>query len=120
MNELEKKAIIYTNIAYILADVTNSIVVDLEAVLEKMAAKVNYGELKEFKKMLNDAKALKDRSKKIAKPIYELKEVESAVTDSDWMLEMVLLLVDRVGGECEKANVIREFLINQKSELNIL
>ena len=120
MNELEKKAIIYTNIAYILADVTNSIVVDLEAILEKMAVKVNHGELKEFKKMLVEAKALKERSKKIAKPIYELKEVDSAVTDSDWLLEMVLLLVDRVGDNPDKAEAVLNFLKNQKSEINLL
>lgn len=113
-----QEALIFTNVAFLLADVANGLMIDVEAILEYRCKQVNHGELKEFKKMLNEARALKDRAKKIAEPIYKIREVDSAIEDSDWLLDIILLITDRVGDSQENALRIREILKQEPSALN--
>ena len=112
------KALIYTNTAYLLADVANSLMVDVEAILTSQAKEVKYGELKQFKTMLSDAKSLRERTRKVTKPLYEIKDY-SALDDSDWLLDIILLIVDRVGDNDDKAVRLRELIKEQPTELNL-
>lgn len=117
---LNKKAIVYVNTAYILADVVNGVAVDLEGILQRMSANIHYGELKQFKKCLVAAQNLKAVSKKVSSPIYNLRDVDSALDDSDWLQDIIHLIIDRVGDNREKANEIVQYLRNMKSELNLV
>lgn len=120
MELLNKKAIVYVNTAYILADVVNSVAVDLEGILQRMSANIHYGELKQFKKCLVAAQNLKAVSKKVSSPIYDIEEADSALNDSDWIQEIILLIIDRVGDNRDKSVQIIDFLKNMKSELNLV
>lgn len=118
-DEIIKKARIYTNMAYLLADVCNTFVGEVESEISKIGQELKYGEKKEFSRMLKEAKDLRARTLKIAAPIYGLKQVDEACEDSDWLYDYLKLLIDQTGDSDEKMKKVKAMLHDLTSELNI-
>ena len=85
--EKYKKANIATNMAYSVAEAANSFAVDAESELRKIHSGLKYDEKHKFKLMVEAAEKLKNTSKFVAKPLYQINDSEMALSDSDWLYD---------------------------------
>jgi hypothetical protein len=116
--KLIEQANIATNSAYLLIEAANSFLVDLESMLSKIEMGTLYGERKRFKSMLNEAKKMREMTRKAASPLGEIDCAEIALGDADYLYDYMKLLVDRVGDSDDKKVKVRALLFNVTSELN--
>lgn len=114
------KANLYTNLAYLLADVAYGYAKNIEMYLSEVGMNLKYGEKKQFADLKQKATQLRQATQKLNSKIYEIKEVDAACNSADYLADIFLLIVDRCGQDETIMNQIRATIFNQfKSELNI-
>lgn len=114
------KANLYTNLAYLLADVAYGYAKNIEMYLNEVGMNLKYGEKKRFAELKSKATQLRQATQKLNSKIYEIKEVEAACNSVDYLADILLLIVDRCGQDETKMQQIRAMIFNQfKSQLNI-
>lgn len=114
------KANLYTNLAYLLADVAYGYAINIEAYLKDLGMGLKYGEKKNFANMQRKAHELKQAVSKLNSKIYEIEEVDAACNSADYLADVFLLIVDRCGQDENIMQMIRAMIFNQfKSQLNI-
>jgi len=118
--EKYKKANIATNMAYSVAEAANSFAVDAESELRKVGSSLKHEEKHKFKLMVESAEKLKNTSKFVAKPLYGIPDSEMALSDSDWLYMFLKLLIDRVGSNVNKMEMVSKYVYEMDSELNFL
>ena len=59
-------------------------------------------------------------SKFVAKPLYDIPDSEMALSDSDWLYAFLKLLIDRVGSNPNKMQMVTKFVYEIDSELKFL
>lgn len=107
--KLMAKALFNINAAYLMADIADSFALEAESALRRMQATVNYGELKKFKSVSNVARQLRDMSKKLASPVYDLTDAELACDNSDFIKECVTIIATRCRDDEEsKQSLLRK------------
>ena len=116
--EKYKKANIATNMAYSVAEAANSFAVDAESELRKIGSCLKHEEKHKFKLMIESAEKLKNTSKFVAKPLYGIPDSEMALSDSDWLYMFLKLLIDRVGSNVNKMEMVSKYVHEMDSELN--
>ena len=103
------KALFNINAAYLMADIADSFAIEAESALRQLQKGVNYGELKKFKSVANVARQLRDMSRKLASPVYDLTDAELACDNSDFIKECVTLIATRCRDDEEsKQRLIRK------------
>jgi hypothetical protein len=110
--ELVAKACVYTNAAYALVEVADSIMLDVNGMLKSVGAELNRGEKAKYKNALKVGKNFKVWLKDLAKIVYEIDNAEHALEDSDMLYDIMLLIIDRCGGEMDTLTKIRAMLFN--------
>lgn len=118
--EKYKKANIATNMAYSVAEAANSFAVDAESELRKIHSDLKYDEKQKFKRMVEAAEKLRSTSYFVAKPLYQINDSEMALSDSDWLYAILRLIIDRVGSNSVKMEMVRKFVYEMDSELKSL
>ena len=119
-SEKYKKANIATNMAYSVAEAANSFAVDADSELRKLGSYLKREEKHKFKLMIEAAEKLKNTSKFVAKPLYDIPDSEMALSDSDWLYAFLKLLIDRVGSNPNKMQMVTKFVYEIDSELKFL
>lgn len=114
------KANLYTNLAYLLADVAYGYAKNIEMYLGEVGMNLKYGEKKRFAELKSKATQLRQATQKLNSKIYEIAEVEAACNSADYLADLILLIVDRCGQDETTMNQIRAMIFNSfKSKLNI-
>ena len=106
------KAALLTSMAYVLADIMDSYVMEAESNLALVGKGFSKTEKYEVKKVQWEAENLQRRVKQLAKPIYEIKDADDAIADSDYFADLFLLIVDRVGEDNNKMQQLRATIYN--------
>ena len=114
------KANLYTNLAYLLADVAYGYAKNIEMYLGEVGMNLKYGEKKQFADLKQKATQLRQATQKLNSKIYEIAEVEAACNSADYLADLILLVVDRCGQDENVMQQIRAMIFNNfKSKLNI-
>ena len=114
------KANLYTNLAYLLADIAFGYAKNIEMYLGEVGMDLKYGEKKRFAELKSKATQLRQSCQKLNSKIYEIAEVEAACNSADYLADLILLIVDRCGQDETTMNQIRAMIFNSfKSKLNI-
>lgn len=114
------KANLYTNLAYLLADVAYGYAKNIEMYLSEVGMTLKYGEKKQFADLKQKATQLRQATQKLNSKIYAIEEVEAACNSADYIADIFLLIVDRCGQDENKMQQIRSMIFNNfKSQLNI-
>ena len=79
--------------AYSVAEAANSFAVDADSELRKLGSYLKHEEKHKFKLMIEAAEKLKNTSKFVAKPLYDIPDSEMALSDSDWLYAFLKLLI---------------------------
>lgn len=119
-NELTlRKALFYTNAAYIFADIANTAILDSESELKKIGQFISEDQKRKFSYAKNQIKKAKEITEKIAKPIYKISDADSACSDSDYLYELLKLVIDRTSDTDESKKEMLEYLMQKPSVMNI-
>ena len=95
MKRLTTRALFFTNLAYILADIAKYMMVNAEDVLSKMHKSFDREEKRKFGVACESARRAKTALINAAQPIYDIKKSEEAGEESLFMTEVIIALIDR-------------------------
>lgn len=115
-----KKAITYTDLAYVLVDVANSFLVDAEPILTRENKTLRFSERQKMNRVINAVKNCKYHTNQMTKEMYACACADVACNDSDWLRDIIFLIVDRTGEDENLMEQLRSTIFNAfKSKLGI-
>lgn len=127
-----RRAIVDTNLAYILADVAHSFAMSAEQRVNRYNLTMmrrtngtggNWRKVKQSARWLqSDITIHKQNCKALAGDMYHCPDetVDAACYDSDWLQDLIYLIIDRVGDNGDAMRRLHETIYNDfKSEFNI-
>lgn len=108
--ELMAKACVYTNLAYALVEAADSVMLDVESMLRQLGAGINRDEKQKYKNVCRAGKQFKVWLKDLARVVYKLDVADEALNDSDELYDIILLIMDRCGGNMDMLKHIKTVL----------
>lgn len=114
-----RRSMVLNNFAFILADVANTFLMDMEEDLKPFGVAFEQTDKYNFKQMLSHVTAARKWAEKSALPIYKHEDIDNACADSDWWYSFIKLVDDRTGDNRQKTNMLLEYLLNMPSEMNM-
>lgn len=105
------KATILSDMAYLLADMADTALLDLDGHLRKFGACTRFEQKRAFNDMIKAIGHARARCGEVSKPIYESPNVTENCENSDLFLKVVKLMTDRL----PRGRELREFLENLHS-----
>lgn len=106
----EEKALFFTNASYLTADITHSFLVDAECELGKMRKQYNRADKMRINKAIKAVRDAKRLTREAIAPIYEMKEVDDACEDSDFLYEIIKLVINRTDDTEESKKAMLEHI----------
>lgn len=122
MNEQDviiRKALFFTNIAYILSDIANTAMIESDDELKKIDSFVKREQKDKFAYAKNQIRKAKEITEKIARPIYKIKDSDNACSDSDYLYEALKLIIDRTEDNSTSKKEMLEYIKQKPSIMNI-
>lgn len=110
---------ILTNVAYMMGDVTDTLMMDAEWRVHKLGLNFKHDCKRRWKMAVEATHNAQRAWKQFAKEMYTVEDVEAACDDSDWFADIILLIADRVGDSDKRQDMVRNMLLRLKSETNI-
>ena len=110
--------VVRTKLAYALADVANSLLMDCERTYNRVGLGLKGDERSRFKYFHQQATRLKYAAKDATKTMYDL-DMDTYYEDSDRLQELLLLLVDRTAADGGRFEMVRHSLERMKSILGL-
>lgn len=113
------KAFLLLNLSYVLADVTDQLLQDMES--ELLTIQMPYKDpassyLKELKKLI---KASRKWAYHVSREMYHKEGADKYVCEADWWYNMILLITDRTAGNQLKTKQVINWLTAMPSMLNM-
>lgn len=105
-----KEALFCTNTAYLMADIANSFAMDADSKLRKLDKELHRDEKKRFKTAVSILKDAIKATKQITEPLYQIKDVDDACNDSDFLCEVVKLVINRTDDSEESKKAMLEHI----------
>lgn len=112
IHKIVRRGMVLNNLAFILADVVNTLLMDMESEIGRFGVVLSYSDKYNFNQMMTHIRAAKKWAEKSALPMYHIKDADNACYDSDWWHSMILLIDDRTGDDARKTNLLLEYLLN--------
>lgn len=110
---------ILTNIAFMMGDVTDTLLVLCQSRVEKFGYDLRREAKRRWNMFVENLKRTRLLAKVFSEYMYEIERVDDACDDSDYISEMVVLLCDRVGDNLEKRKELRNMLLSMPSEIGV-
>ena len=110
---------ILTNIAFMMGDVTDTLLVLCQSRVEKFGFDLKREAKRRWGMFVESLKRTRLLAKVFSEYMYEIERVDDACDDSDYISEMVGLLWDRVGDNLEKRKELRNMLLSMPSEIGV-
>ena len=110
---------ILTNIAFMMGDVTDTLLVLCQSRVEKFGYDLKREAKRRWGMFVESLQRTRLLAKVFSEYMYEIERVDDACDDSDYISEMVVLLCDRVGDNLEKRKELRNMLRSMPSEIGV-
>lgn len=92
-NKIIRVATFYTNIAYLLVDIQNTFMRDAISYLSELSHDFKFADKKRWKEAEAAVRLAKKKTEEFAQPIYNMKDVDDACEDSDYLMQCIKLIV---------------------------
>lgn len=113
------RSMVCVNLAHVLADVANTLLMDAEAEMKPMQVSFCRDDKYNFKQILQHITSAKKWAEKSSFEPYKTKEADLFAQDSDWWYNIVRLIDDRTGDNVLKTRQVLEWLLNMPTEMNL-
>lgn len=117
VNDKVKEGIYLNHLAYRMADVVNTYMIDAICLFERNGCTLKHEEKRKFMKMIEAAKGLKYATKDFTKSMYECNIADKCCDSSDFFADFIKLAWDRVGEDADRQKKVRNAVKKFKSEL---
>lgn len=118
-SEIPDETRILTNLAYLMGDVTDTLLMDAYCRVERLGYQFKKDTKQKWKYALQATQAAQRAWKRFAEEIYELDDADQACEDSDWFADIVVLIADRVGDSDQRQQMVKNMLLRLKTECDI-
>ena len=113
------KAITCLNLAHVLADVCETLVMDSECLLMPIGATFERADKRQFKDMANRLREAKKAAYRACKGPYQTPDADDYANECDWWYNMVRLLADRTGEDRLKTAQVLDWLCTMPSVMGM-
>lgn len=114
-----RRATVTSNLALVLADVVNTLLMDTEADLKIFGAIFRHDEKWKYNQVVKHLRDAKKISGFICADTYKSAEADLFAEDCDWWYNLIRVIEDRTGDNIQKTRMLLEFVINMPSEMNM-
>ena len=118
-SEIPDETRILTNLAYLMGDVTDTLLMDAYCRVERLGYQFKNDTKQKWKYALQATHAAQRAWKRFAEEIYQLDDADQACEDSDWFANLVVLIADRVGDNEKRQEMVKNMLLRLKTECDI-
>ena len=118
-NQIPNELRILTNVAFLMADVTDTFLLDAYSRVRSLGMDFKREEKQKWKRTVEQTRLARRAWQEVSQQMYNVPNVETACEDSDFFADVLLLMVDRVGDKDERQQMVRNFLKRMKSEIHI-
>lgn len=118
-NQIPNELRILTNVAFLMADVTDTFLLDLHTRVRSLGLDLKREEKQKWKRAVEQIRLARKAWQEVSQQMYNVPDVDTACEDSDFFADIILLMVDRVGDKDERQQMVRNFLKRMKSEVHI-
>lgn len=117
LHRMVQKATICLNMAYCLADVCETLVMDAECILRTFGATFEREDKMRFKQLTVALENVQKCTKRTTLPLYTHQDADDFAEDCDWWYNMVRLLADRTGDDELKTLQVINWLTTMPTQL---
>ena len=117
LHRMVQKAKICLNMAYCLADVCETLVMDAECILRPFGATFEREDKMRFKQLTVALENVQKCTKRTTLPLYTHQDADDFAEDCDWWYNMVRLLADRTGDDELKTLQVINWLTHMPTQL---
>ena len=112
-----KKAEFYGNLAFLLGDVINTYAMDAIDELAKIERDLRFQDKHALKELCAALGVVKKKSAEFAKLIYKGKQADIACANSDYLSEVIKLIVDRTGDDDKSKRTVINAIMRVSSKM---
>lgn len=117
VNEKVQEGIYLNHLAYRMADVVNTYMIEALCLFENHGCTLKHEEKRKFVKMVDAAKSLKYATKDFTKAMYECNIADKCMDSSDFFSDFIKLTWDRVGEDADRQRRVRNAVMRFDSEM---
>lgn len=110
---------ILTNVAYLMGDVTNTLMMDAQTRVERLGFDLKQDCKQRWRMAMRQTELAKRAWASFAREMYDLEDAAQACDDSDYFADLILLIADRVGDSHRRQQMVRNMIKRLKSEVHI-
>lgn len=110
---------ILTNVAYLMGDVTSTLMLNVETRVERLGFGMKHGLKQRLKYALEATHRARRAWDSFAQELYGIECADDACECSDYYADIVLLIADRTGDNDEYRDKVRRALLRMKSDRHI-
>jgi len=114
------KANTYNKLAYCTIDAAETFMNETSANLAHLGKDLRQTDKMKFKMAKEKARQLQNLMNDITYNIYHMGETEAALNDSDYLSDLIALIIDRTGMDDKTSLQIKEMIRALPSKLNII
>lgn len=105
-----------TNVTFMLGECLDSMLIDSRDEVVKLGVDYKHS-IKQRWRRLNDTLAAARRAcKDFSRELYHLEDTDQALTDADWLVDLIYLITDRTGDDEEAQTKLRSLIYNLPSK----
>ena len=114
-----KKALVSLNLAYVMADLVDSLMLDCESIMRQLSVEYEDPGKTYFKEMKKLAGATRKWAMRATRDINRDRDGDDYAKDVDWWYNMVRLIADRTGEDELKTKQVIEWISTMPSVMNV-
>lgn len=107
------------DLAYVLADVCDSLMLDITDILAKVKTPLDDRDRSYFKEMKKLANATRKWAQRATREYYKNERVEDLARESDWWKTLILMVEDRTGADELKTRQVIRWLSTMPSVMGL-
>lgn len=107
------------DLAYVLADVCDSLMLDITGILAKVKTPLDDRDRSYFKEMKKLANATRKWAQRATREYYKNERVEDLARESDWWKNLILMVEDRTGADELKTRQVIRWLSTMPSVMGL-
>ena len=108
-----EKANILTKIGYCTIDAAETFIMEADSQLKHLGCAIRQDDKFQVRQAKNYAVMLRRQLQKVARVIYEIEDCELALEDSDYLADLIWLIIDRCGKDPQVAIDIRKMILEK-------
>ena len=114
-----RRALVSLNLCYVLADVVDSLMKDVEDQLLKVKVPYDDRDRSYFKEMKKLVGASRKWAQRATRDLYHIKETDDFTGESDWWYNIIRLIEDRTGEDELKTKQVLQWLTTMPSVMGL-